>query len=533
MHPSSEETRTSFGTSPIKKNIPTVYEKKNNTSTYILPRYKIIDLLAEFSINWNYWLYPDLSIAYMSPSAKYITGYNSDEFLENPDLIKKIIYPKDIEIYDKIIEDLEKGKILVSNDFRIISKSGEIKWISYNCQLVYDNLDRYIGRYISCSDITEFKKISNSKEYSDLKLLNIYDHAELGHYQIYPDGKLKQANKTLINMLGYDDFDEAASINFEKQCFGNLDTRYYIKNNARIYGTVKDFETEWITKSRKMIVVRETLTAIKDQEGNVLYYEGVIKDITEKKSAEISLLEASERKRQLENLKNEFLATISHEIRTPLNSIINISQILKTELASAITDDINEYISIIEKEGKRIQRTTALLLEMSQLVTQTFDFSATELNLFNDILYKIYLDNKELANAKNIELILENRIANSSIVADKHSVYQIINQLVDNAIKYTNKGKVLIKLYRNKENNITVEVTDTGIGIAEEYIPHLFSLFSQEDNSYSRMFEGTGLGLALVKKYCDLNNAKIDVASKKGLGTTFKITFNDTGYNLI
>lgn len=532
MQSINENSRINIGF-PTKNKLQDKNRLNNNTNSYFLPRYKIIDLLADFSISWTFWLYPDLSIAYMSPSAKYFSGYSVEEFIENPDLINKIIHSNDLEKFTKRIDELNNGKIIAKTEFRIITKHGDVKWISYTCQVVYDNSNRYIGRYISCTDITEFKKITRDKEYNDFKLLSIYDHAELGHYQIYPNGYLKMANKTLLNMLGYTSFEEASSVNFEKNCFGNLDTRYYIKNNARIYGTVKDFETEWVRKNKTMLIVRETLTAVKENDGSVLYYEGIIKDITEKRTAEISLLEASEHKKQLENLKNEFLATVSHEIRSPLNSIINISQMLRTEFSTELSEDLSEYISIIEKEGKRIQRTTSLLMEMSQLVTQTFDFTAVEINLLNDVLFKVFQEYKEHAHVKKIDFTLENRIANSLIIADKHSVYQIINQLVDNAIKYTNKGSVSIKMYRNKQNNITVEISDTGIGIAEEYIPHLFSLFSQENNSYARMFEGTGLGLALVKNYCELNNALIEVESSKGIGSNFKIIFTDTHYSLI
>lgn len=533
----TKEDYTAFlGAAPANNDIN--YHQENeqsakNTSTYVLSLPKIHEILAEFSTNWIYWLHPDNSIGYISPSCKYTTGYRQEEFIENPDLLRKIIYTKDIDKFERCITELNNGKIISSYEFRIITKTNEVKWIAQTCQAVYDSLNRYTGRYVCNNDITEFKRLSKAKEYSDLRLLNIYDHAELGHYQMYPDGKLKSANKTFLNLLGYESFNDALLENFEQHNLGGSEKRHYIKNMARISGNVKNIETEWFKKDKTPIYIRETLTSVKNNEGTVLYYEGIIKDITEKRYVEISMLETAEHKKQLENLKNEFLATVSHEVRTPLNSIINISQIMRNELAAVLTEDLSEYISIIEKEGKRIQRTIALLLEMSQLVTQTFDFSAGEVDLLNDVLYKIFSEYKEAASSKNINLVLENRTASTIIIADKYSVYQIFVQLVDNAIKYTKKGEILIKIFRNMENNIAVEIIDTGIGIAKEYIPKLFSLFSQEDNSYSRMFEGTGLGLALVKKYCELNNAHIEVESSKGKGSSFRVVFLDTQRPLI
>ena len=130
-----------------------------------------------------------------------------------------------------------------------------------------------------------------------------------------------------------------------------------------------------------------------------------------------------------------------------------------------------------------------------------------------------------MAEEKNLEFILSDSTIDSVIIADKYSVYQVFNQLVDNAIKYTREGKVEILLYSNNEGRITVDITDTGVGINDKFIPYLFTTFSQEDNSYTRMFEGTGLGLAIVKKYSDLNDAQIVVESLKGKGSTFRVIF--------
>jgi len=96
---------------------------------------------------------------------------------------------------------------------------------------------------------------------------------------------------------------------------------------------------------------------------------------------------------------------------------------------------------------------------------------------------------------------------------------------VDNAIKYTPRGKINISVYRDQNARLITEVSDTGIGIGEEYLDDLFTPFSQEDMGYTRKYEGNGIGLTLVKKYCELNNANIEVESKKGEGSTFKVVF--------
>ena len=234
----------------------------------------------------------------------------------------------------------------------------------------------------------------------------------------------------------------------------------------------------------------------------------------------------------MEKLKAEFLATISHEIRTPLNVILNLTKILKYDLEKNSDSEQHEYAVIIENESRRIQHTIDMILDMSQLVTGTYEYKPEIFALYDDILKPVYESTKSSAQKKNLIFMLNNKLPDSNIVADKYSYCQIFTQIIDNAIKYTKSGRIEIRLYSNQEGKITIDVIDTGIGIDNKYLPYLFKTFSQEDNSYSRMFEGTGLGLALVKKYCELNEAQIFVNSKKGKGSTFKVIVPGSYENL-
>jgi signal transduction histidine kinase len=126
---------------------------------------------------------------------------------------------------------------------------------------------------------------------------------------------------------------------------------------------------------------------------------------------------------------------------------------------------------------------------------------------------------------KKLDLKIKKQTENTRIVCDSYSVNQIFANLIDNAIKYTPKGSIEIVCSQNANEELQVSVNDTGVGISEEYLPHIFDEFSQEDKGYTRKFEGNGLGLALVKKYCALNSAKINVESKKGKGSKFIVTF--------
>ena len=288
-------------------------------------------------------------------------------------------------------------------------------------------------------------------------------------------------------------------------------------------GTIDNIETEWLKKDGSIMYFKESISAMKGEDGKVRFYEGIIQNITQVKKAEISLLESEIKEKNLEKLKSEFLATISHEIRTPLNVILNLTEMLKADLEKRSDSSNLENAVIIEKESQRIQHTIDLILDMSQLVTGNYDYKPEIFVLYDDILKPIYLSRKETVLKKKINFVLFNEVNNSTIIADKYSYKKIFVQLIDNAIKYTKEGKIEIKLYFNSQGKMTVDICDTGVGIDNKFLPYIFKTFSQEDNSYSRMFEGTGLGLASVKKYCELNDAQIEVISQKGEGSTFRV----------
>ena len=223
-------------------------------------------------------------------------------------------------------------------------------------------------------------------------------------------------------------------------------------------------------------------------------------------------------------LKSEFLAQMSHEIRTPINTILSFSSLIRSELESKVDESMNEYFSSMSNAGKRIIRTIDLILNMSEIQTESFKPIKRTINLCYEIFDNLIDEYKVLADEKGLKLTLNNTSGFCSVDADEYTLNQIFANLIDNAIKYTEKGEVNINIY-NSESNLIICVCDTGIGISEEYLGQLFTPFSQEDNGYSRRFEGNGLGLSLVKKYCELNDADIKTESKKGFGTKVKVVF--------
>ncbi len=236
------------------------------------------------------------------------------------------------------------------------------------------------------------------------------------------------------------------------------------------------------------------------------------------------LIEALNEAEKSVRLKSEFLAQISHEIRTPINNILNFISLIKLQLGENLDEDLNTSFKIINRASDRLIRTIDLILNMSELQTGSYKPKKEMFDIYSEILEKLYLENKYKAKELGIEFKLSRETDETYIYADKYSVEQIFINLLDNAFKFTPEGKIIITIQK-EEKNLTVHVLDTGIGISEEFLPDLFHPFRQEEQGYTRSFEGSGLGLSLVKEYCDLNEAEIVVESSKGGGTKFTVKF--------
>ncbi|MFA8343693.1 MAG: PAS domain S-box protein [Rhodothermaceae bacterium] len=252
----------------------------------------------------------------------------------------------------------------------------------------------------------------------------------------------------------------------------------------------------------------------------------MLRDITDRKEGEKMLIKAKNEAEKSDKLKSEFLAQMSHEIRTPINSILSFTSLIKEEMIDKVEDDLKVCFDVIDNGGHRLIRTIDSILNMSQLQSGTYQPIFTEVDMDKDVLRNAVAELKQRAKEKNLELEYTLNTQDAIVKADNYTVGQIFINLIDNAIKYTEAGKVKVNVKRNESHKLVIDVQDTGIGISEEYIPNLFKPFSQEESGYTRRYEGNGLGLALVKNYVEINNAYIEVESRKGEGTKFGVTFN-------
>ncbi len=244
----------------------------------------------------------------------------------------------------------------------------------------------------------------------------------------------------------------------------------------------------------------------------------VLRDVTERKLYESELIAAKEQAEAIAQLKTALLNNVSHELRTPLTSIIGFAQIMTDEVA----EEHREFAYLIEENGRRLLHTLNSILDLAQLNAghqrarpEPFDAAAEVREIMRGL--------EPLALQKGLCLVTRMTEDELFCETDRTFLGRILTNLIGNAIKFTEVGEVAVTLEAD-EARLTLTVQDTGIGISEGFMPHLFEEFRQESASTNRSYEGNGLGLALTKHLVELMGGSITVKSRRCHGTTFIVT---------
>ncbi len=231
--------------------------------------------------------------------------------------------------------------------------------------------------------------------------------------------------------------------------------------------------------------------------------------------------ELEEQRNQVEEadrLKSEFLSNMSHELRTPLNSVLALSQLM---IAKGTGNDVlkeKEYLQVIERNGRHLLSLINDILDLSKIEAGRMDIFAGEFSP-NQVVESVLEITTPLANEKGLSIHVQLE-ENIIIRSDEAKIRQILLNLISNAIKFTDQGKIDIRVFKSN-GTVSFSVSDTGIGIRTSYIPYIFSEFRQADGSTTRRHQGTGLGLAISKKLSNLLGGDIRVESTEGVGSTF------------
>ncbi len=248
------------------------------------------------------------------------------------------------------------------------------------------------------------------------------------------------------------------------------------------------------------------------------------RDVTDRENYEADLANARDAALESSRLKSAFLANMSHEIRTPLHVILGYMDVIGDHLAEIGDDSQREYLDAAARSGKRLVKTIDGILDYSKIEAGGLVCKPELLHL-SELAAREVDDFRPLANRKGLALRFIDEAPGACVMADEYCISAAVQNLIGNALKFTERGFVEVRQFR-EDRALCIAVRDSGVGIDAKFLSKLFQPFLQEESGFNRKFEGSGLGLALTKRFLEANQARVEVESTRGAGSTFTIHFS-------
>jgi PAS domain S-box-containing protein len=362
---------------------------------------------------------------------------------------------------------------------------------------------------------------------------SIVQNAVEGIFQSTPDGHYLLVNPALAKLYGYASSAEliAGVQDISHGVYVDPAARAEFKRLMAKNGEVRGLEYRVRRKDGGIIWISEHARTVKDEDGNVLYYEGFVQDITARKKTDDELRAAMEAAEAASRAKSQFLAVMSHEIRTPMNGIIGMTSLL---LDSPLTPEQHEFAETIRRSGDALLTVINDILDFSKIESGRMELEHAEFALRECVEGALDLL-APVAAEKQLDLLYEvGESVPHTVRGDATRLRQIIVNLLGNAIKFTERGEVVLALHaetlataglaRAAPARLQFAVRDTGIGIPADGIGRLFESFSQVDASTTRRYGGTGLGLAISRRLVQQMGGDLTVESEIGRGSIFRFT---------
>jgi len=465
---------------------------------------------------YRYELYPKRGFVYVSPAAEGITGYSPEEHYADHDLGFKIVHPDDRHLLESISNNSTEFHKTI--ELRWIKKNGDLIWTEQRNVPIYDEKGNIIAIEGIARDITVRKKIEEDLR----KLSRAVEQSQAAVVITDLTGKTEYVNHKFCEITGYSK-EEVVGNNPRILKSGHHDQKFY----EELWNTImsgNDWRGEILNKRKngEMYWEYSLISPVEDKEGKISHFVAIKEDITREKKMLEEIVVAKEKAEESDRLKSAFLANMSHEIRTPMNSILGFINLLKS---ADITDYTRaEYISVIEKSGQRMLNTLNSLINISKIETGEIQIYPSPVNI-NSLLDELLKTFSLECEAKDLRLHLHKALPDEKVIVntDNEKIHAIFTCLINNAIKFTDKGYVDFGYRMNAKNHkIIFFVRDSGIGISKTFQKKVFDRFLQEETGYTRKFEGAGLGLSISKAYVEKLGGEMWLEySEPGKGSKF------------
>ncbi len=460
-------------------------------------------------------------ILYVNKKCEEITGYKREEFFSPDFNFFTIIDPESREIVETTYKKHMEGNEVSPYEISLINKEGKIIEAIATTKLIdYEGDHAVLG---IVTDITEHKKAEKERQESENRYRTLFEGVPMGLYRTTPEGRILDVNPELIYMLGYPDRKSLLAIN-AKDIYVDPKDRKRWQTIMDIDGIVSNLEYKIRQYDGEIIWVQDTARVVVDDKGLVLFYEGSLHDITERKKSEEELLEAKQKaEKALNELKEyqtlmvqkerlavlgELSSGLAHEINNPLSIISGYMQMLLMD--EHVNSEIKEISKIIEKQVKRASNIADKLLHFSKRT----DFEIKEVDV-NQLVENILILLEHQLKQFNILVVKQLNPTLGSIQADPPQLQQVFHNIISNAIYVMPKGGTLTVSTGLKDGFVEIRFSDTGCGIPKKDLNRIFDPF------FSTKEPGTGLGLSIAYGIIDAHRGQIEVESQENEGAMF------------
>lgn len=503
-----------------------ISERKKMESD-LLESEKKYRLIADNSDDWIYWVAPDGKLLYVSPACERVTGYSTDEFELHPELNHKIVYEADRTKLSEHHHISQSGNSQHEIEYRIITKGGEVRWISHSCSPIYNEKGDYLGQRGTNRDITLRKLQEQQLHESEFRFNKLYENSAFGMVLTNDKFQFIKTNPAFCEIMGYSE-EELLNMTFKDLTFNEEinDNINNIQKLVRKEIPVYRAEKRYIRKDGTVIWGSLTVVANYADDGSFLYNLATVEDISRRKQAEeeISQLNetleqrVAERTSQLEAANKEleaFSYSVSHDLRAPIRHINGYVDLLNEKFIDVLPDKARHYLNTISGASQQMGKLVDDLLQFSRTGRQ--ELLRTNFNM-NDLVDEVITNVNNEHSDRNIQWNVQ-KLPDS--FGDPSLLKQVWINLLDNAVKYSRnqeKSEIVIE-YKIEKNNLIFSVRDNGVGFDMKYSHKLYGVF-QRLHSESE-FEGTGIGLANVQRIIHKHNGRVWAESELGKGSTF------------
>mgnify|MGYP001818226680 FL=1 len=459
---------------------------------------------------------------FMSQAIESITGYPPEHFLGQANPFAEILHPDD----KARVADITETAIANGTDFefehRVLHKDGGQRWVRVRGNMERDPVSGRRAVNGVQLDVTDLYDAREALQDSETTFRNLFDAMAEGYVVFTADGQVELCNTACVAILGYADASAFRARDFRETWMEREDFEGLLRR-LRDHSFLQDREFDVTRGDGVPITLGATARLVRD--GDRERVEMTFRDITDQKLMDEVTRAARVAAESANRAKSTFLANMSHELRTPMNAIIGYSEILLEEAEEDGMDDFARDLKRIHGSGEHLLSLINDVLDLSKIEAGKMELYLEAFDL-DKVVEDVAGTVDSLVRKNNNRLVIDKPAILGTVNADRTKVRQALFNLISNASKFTKDGQVTLAASREAGKGgdwISFAVSDTGIGIPPDKIDKIFEEFSQAEDSTTRDYGGTGLGLPITKRFCEMMGGSIEVASVAGEGSTFTV----------